>query len=80
MQLKFTDDSFDRTLNPYLSNSDVLELRGQWEHPEKFNLTQGGLEQLVVGLHGLVGDVVVAGNAAQLCHLGKDGRRETLLD
>lgn len=54
---------------PYLPDGDVPELRGQREDPEQFNFTQGGLKELVVSLHRLVGDVVVAGNAAQLCHL-----------
>lgn len=63
------------TPDAYLPHGDVLELRGQGEDPEKLNFTQGGLQELVVGLHRLVGDVVVAGNAAQLSHLG-GGRKE----
>lgn len=67
----------------YLSHGDVLELGGQREHAEEFNLTQGGLEQLIVSLYGLVGDVVVAGNAAQLGHLWREkndwGREDSIV-
>lgn len=57
---------------PYLPHSDVPELGGQGEHPKELDFTEGGFQELVVGLHGLVGDVVVAGDAAELCHLPKD--------
>lgn len=53
----------------YLSDINVSELRGQREHPEELDLTQCGLQQLVVGHYGLVGDVKMACDAAQVCHL-----------
>lgn len=64
-----------RFQDPYLSHGDVLELGGQGENPEQFDLAQGGLEQLVVGLNGVIGDIVVAGDAAQLRDL-RATRRE----
>lgn len=53
----------------HLSHSDVLELWGQGEHSEKLNLTQGGFQQLVVGLHSVIGDIVVTSYPAKFCHL-----------
>lgn len=55
----------------YLSHGDVLKLRGQREDPEKLDLTQGGLQQLIVGLHRVIGDVVVAGYTTQFGHLSR---------
>ena len=52
-----------------LSDADVLELWGEGEDAEELNLAERGFQQLVIGGHGLVGAVVVAGNATQLCHL-----------
>ena len=54
---------------PYLSHGDVPELGGQGEDAEELDLAERGLQQLVVGLDGVVGDVEVAGDAAQVCHL-----------
>ena len=39
----------------YLSDSDVLELRGEGEDSEQLYLTEGWLQHLVVGGHCLVG-------------------------
>ena len=55
----------------HLSDTDVLELRGERKHSKQLYLAEGGLEQLVIGLHGLAGQVVVAGNAPQVGHLGR---------
>ena len=52
-----------------LSNGDVLELRGEGEDTEELDLAEGWLQELVVGGHGLVGEVVVTGNTAEVCHL-----------
>ena len=56
-----------------LPDVDVLELRGEGEDSEQLYLTEGGLQHLVVGGHGLVGQVVVRGDATQLCHLPRWG-------
>lgn len=53
----------------YLSHSDVSKLRRKWKDSEKLDLTEGGLQQLVVGLNGVMSDVKVTGNAAQVCYL-----------
>ena len=55
-----------------LSDSDVLEFRRQGEDPEKFDFTQGRLQQLVVRCYGLVCQIVVAANPSQFCHLKKN--------
>ena len=55
----------------YLSDHHVSELAGQGEDAEEIDLAECGLEEAVVGSDGLVGAVVVAGNAAQLCDLQK---------
>ena len=66
--------------NTNLSNGDVLELGGEGEDAEELDLAEGGLQELVVGGHGLVGEVVVAGDTAEVCHLvsvregGSEGR------
>ena len=52
-----------------LSNSDVLKLGGEGEDAEELDLAEGGLQELVVGGHGLVGEVVVAGYTAEVGHL-----------
>ena len=46
----------------------------QREHSEQFDLTQGLFQQLVVGCHGFMGDVVVAGDTTQFCHLKMQDR------
>lgn len=61
--------TWDGCLAPYLPHGDIPELRGQREDPKQLDFTQGGFQELIVSLHRLIGDVVVAGNAAQLCHL-----------
>ena len=47
-------------------DTDVPELAGECEHPEQFDLRQLGLQQLVVGVHGVAGDVVVGQDPPEL--------------
>ena len=56
-----------------LADADVAELAGEAEHAEQLDLGEGRLQQLVVGLHRLVGQVEVAGDPAQLRHLTQGG-------
>lgn len=63
----------------YLSHGDVPELRGEGEHSEELDLTQRGLQQLVVGLDTVMGDVEVTGNTAQVCHLHKRNKHSHIL-
>ena len=56
-------------MHAHLSDGDVLELRGQREHTKQLYLTEGGLEQLVVGCHGFIGEVVVTGNTTKISDL-----------
>ena len=56
-------------MHTHLPDGDVLELRGPREYSKQFYLTEGGLEQLVVGCHGFIGDVVVAGNSTKISDL-----------
>ena len=58
-------------IHTHLSDGDVLELGREGEDPKQFYLAEGGLQQLVVGGHGLIGDVVVTGNATKICYLAK---------
>ena len=53
----------------HLTDHDVAKFRRQRENAEQFNFTESWFQQLVVRCHGVVSDVVVAGNAAQLSHL-----------
>ena len=62
--------------NSDLSDCNVLELGREREYTEELNLTERGLEQLIICGHGLVGDVVVAGNATKVSHLGQQRERE----
>lgn len=45
------------------------ESQHERKHSEELNFTQSGLQQLVVGHYGIMGDVEMAGDAAQVCHL-----------
>ena len=47
----------------------MLELGREGEDTEEFYLAECLLQQLVVGGHRLVGDVVVTGDPTQLSHL-----------
>lgn len=58
---------------PYLSHSDVPELRGKGKDSKELNLTESGLQQLVVGLNGVMSDVEVTGDASQVCDLQVKG-------
>lgn len=53
----------------YLSHGDVPKLWRKWKDSEELNLTESGLQQLVVGLNGVVSDVEVTGDASQICNL-----------
>ena len=46
----------------------------QREHSEQLDLTQGLFQQLIVGCHGFMGDVVVAGDTTQFRHLKMQDR------
>ena len=54
----------------------MLELGGQREDPEELDLAQRRLQQLVVGGHRLVGDVVVARDPTQLRALISNTRKQ----
>ena len=62
----------------HLSDSDVLELRGEREDSKEFDLAEGGLQQLVVRGNRVIRQVVVTGNATKVCHLCVGGGGEVI--
>ena len=56
----------------HLSNCDVFELRGERKHSKQFNLRECRFEQLIIGCHGIMSDVIMTCNATKISNLLKN--------
>lgn len=61
--------SCDFTSGPYFPTQHLLELISQAKQPQKLDIAHSRLQMTVEGCQCGVGDVVVTGNATQICHL-----------
>lgn len=56
----------------HLSDRDKLKFRREREDTEQLYLTESWLQQLAVCCHGIICDIVMAGNPSKVCYLGNN--------